>query len=97
VWEAEGADRQQGCAWPQTQFCSTKGEMGTELCRAQLSSAAWPRQASNTGQDKGQTELLQPLNWVLLLKTSQAIQQFVLLPLLTQLQPPVLQLRGGEV
>lgn len=51
------------------------------LCRA-----AWRRQASNTGQDKGQRKLLQPLNWMLLLKIFQTIQQSLLLPPLTQLQ-----------
>lgn len=51
VWEVEeeGEDWQQGCPWPQTQFCFTKEEMNTERCRAQL-------YAEQPGEDKPQTE-----------------------------------------
>lgn len=51
VWEAEeeGEDWQQGCPWPQTQFCFTKEEMNTELCRAQLC-------AEQPGEDKPQRQ-----------------------------------------
>lgn len=51
VWEAEeqGEDQQQGCPWPQMQFCFTKEEMNTELCRA-------PLYAEQPGEDKPQTQ-----------------------------------------
>lgn len=66
------------------QFCLTKGKINIELCRAQLCAEQPGEDKPQTQEkDKGQRKLLQPRNWMLLLKVAQTVQQSLLLPPLT--------------